>query len=201
MGSENQLLIKVVLVGDSGVGKTALLKRFVHKTFPSTFSSTIGVDFEIIERQVRGFNCQVQLWDTAGQERFRTITSSHYKGANAVLLVYDVTDAQSFANVQQWLAEIYKHRADAEFELLLVGNKVDDETHRTVSFAEGVKLQTQQQCEFIETSAKEGTNVEEAFEELLQKAVERIGLTPVDQRRTVATANSSGQEEGQTFCC
>merc|ERR1712010_195769 len=121
---EYDYLFKLLLIGDSGVGKSCLLLRFADDTYAESYISTIGVDFKIRTINLEGKTIKLQIWDTAGQERFRTITSSYYRGAHGIIVVYDITDAESFTNVKQWLNEIDRY-ANENVNKLLVGNKSD----------------------------------------------------------------------------
>ena len=125
-----------MLIGNSAVGKSSLLLRFSDNTFSESFLPTIGVDFKIRTFEMNGKTVKLQIWDTAGQERFKTITSSYYKGAQGIILVYDITDRQSFKDVENWLAEVEKHASENVIKLL-VGNKCDLESARAVTFEEG----------------------------------------------------------------
>uniref|UniRef100_A0A452XJL2 GTP-binding protein n=1 Tax=Aegilops tauschii subsp. strangulata TaxID=200361 RepID=A0A452XJL2_AEGTS len=122
--SEYDYLFKLLLIGDSSVGKSCLLLRFADDAYVDTYISTIGVDFKIRTVELDGKSVKLQIWDTAGQERFRTITSSYYRGAHGIIIVYDVTDRESFNNVKQWLSEIDRYASDSVCKLL-VGNKCD----------------------------------------------------------------------------
>merc|ERR1711934_829249 len=128
---EDDHLFKLLLIGDSGVGKSCLLLRFADDTYAESYISTIGVDFKIRTIQLEGKTIKLQIWDTAGQERFRTITSSYYRGAHGIIVVYDITDADSFANVRQWLEEIQRYACEG-VNKLLVGNKCDLASKRLV---------------------------------------------------------------------
>merc|ERR1712146_664974 len=132
-------LFKLLLIGDSGVGKSRLLLRFADDTYTESYISTIGVDFKIRTINLDGKCVKLQIWDTAGQERFRTITSSYYRGAHGIIVVYDVTDRETFNNVKQWLHEIDRY-ANENVNKLLVGNKCDLETRRQVKYENGVEL-------------------------------------------------------------
>jgi Ras-related protein Rab-1A len=114
----------VLLIGNSGVGKSSLLVRFAEDIFTDNFMPTIGVDFKIKTVDVDSKQIKLQIWDTAGQERFKTITSSYYKGAHGIIVVYDITDRESFSNIQTWMAEVEKHASD-NISRILVGNKCD----------------------------------------------------------------------------
>ncbi|XP_032753772.1 ras-related protein Rab-13 isoform X2 [Rattus rattus] len=124
-------LFKLLLIGDSGVGKTCLIIRFAEDNFNSTYISTIGIDFKIRTVEIEGKRIKLQVWDTAGQERFKTITTAYYRGAMGIILVYDITDEKSFENIQNWMKSI-KENASAGVERLLLGNKCDMEAKRKV---------------------------------------------------------------------
>lgn len=162
MQAEYDYLFKLLLIGDSGVGKSCLLLRFADDTYTESYISTIGVDFKIRTIELDGKTIKLQIWDTAGQERFRTITSSYYRGAHGIIVVYDTTDLESFNNVKQWLHEIDRYASD-NVNKLLVGNKSDLTNKRAVSFDQAKEFADSLGIEFIETSAKNATNVEKAF--------------------------------------
>ena len=151
-----------MLIGDSGVGKSCLLLRFADDTYTESYISTIGVDFKIRTIYDQGKTIKLQIWDTAGQERFKTITSSYYRGAHGIIVVYDITDQMSFNNVRQWLQEIARY-ANESVTTLLVGNKCDLHTKRTVPYETGKELAEATGLRFLETSARDATNVEECF--------------------------------------
>lgn len=155
-------LFKLVLIGDSGVGKSCLLLRFADDSFTDSYITTIGVDFRFKTIPVEKKTIKLQIWDTAGQERFRTITSAYYRGADGICLVYDVTDRESFSHVDEWLSEVNRY-ANESTSKILIGSKCDMEEERKVSFEEGKKKADELGLGFIETSAKDSTNVEEAF--------------------------------------
>uniref|UniRef100_A0A4W4E0G9 small monomeric GTPase n=1 Tax=Electrophorus electricus TaxID=8005 RepID=A0A4W4E0G9_ELEEL len=159
-GEFYDISFKVMLVGDSGVGKTCLLVRFKDGAFlAGSFISTVGIDFRVsgIKHTLPGW-----IWDTAGQERFRSVTHAYYRDAHALLLLYDVTNKASFDNIQAWLTEIHEF-AKEDVVLILLGNKADATHERVVKREEGEKLAKEFGVPFIETSAKSGLNVELAF--------------------------------------
>jgi len=162
MNPEYDYLFKLLLIGDSGVGKSCLLLRFADDTYTESYISTIGVDFKIRTIDIGGKTIKLQIWDTAGQERFRTITSSYYRGAHGIIVVYDITDQVSFNNVKQWLQEIDRYACE-NVNKLLVGNKSDLTNKRAVDANAAKAFADELRIPFLETSAKSSTNVEQAF--------------------------------------
>ncbi|TYH34187.1 hypothetical protein ES332_D13G111500v1 [Gossypium tomentosum] len=144
-------LIKLLLIGDSGVGKSCLLLRFSDGSFTTSFITTIGIDFKIRTIELDGKRIKLQIWDTAGQERFRTITTAYYRGAMGILLVYDVTDESSFNNIRNWIRNIEQQASD-NVNKVLVGNKADmDESKRAVPTSKGQALADEYGIKFFET--------------------------------------------------
>lgn len=170
-------LFKLLLIGDSGVGKSCLLLRFADDTYTESYISTIGVDFKIRTIELDGKTIKLQIWDTAGQERFRTITSSYYRGAHGIIVVYDVTDGESFNNVKQWLHEIDRY-ASENVNKLLVGNKTDLTQKRIVTTEQGKEFADSLGIEFLETSAKTSSNVEQAFLTMASQIKARMKTQP-----------------------
>uniref|UniRef100_A0A3B5RA03 small monomeric GTPase n=2 Tax=Cyprinodontiformes TaxID=28738 RepID=A0A3B5RA03_XIPMA len=163
---EYDYLFKVVLIGDSGVGKSNLLSRFTRNEFNLESKSTIGVEFATRSIQVDGKMIKAQIWDTAGQERYRAITSAYYRGAVGALLVYDIAKHLTYENVERWLKELRDH-ADNNIVIMLVGNKSDLRHLRAVPTDEARAFAEKNTLSFIETSALDSTNVEEAFKNIL----------------------------------
>ena len=165
------------LIGDSGVGKSCLLFRFADDTYQESYISTIGVDFKIRTVELEGKTIKLQIWDTAGQERFRTITSSYYRGAHGIIVVYDVTDQESFNNVKTWLSEIDRY-ANENVNKLLVGNKSDLTSKKVVDYATAKAFADEIGIPFMETSAKNATNVEQAFVTMANEIKTRMASQP-----------------------
>ncbi|KAL8188808.1 hypothetical protein R6Q57_029563 [Mikania cordata] len=163
---EYDYLFKVVLIGDSGVGKSNLLSRFTRNEFCLESKSTIGVEFATRTLQVEGRTIKAQIWDTAGQERYRAITSAYYRGALGALLVYDVTKPTTFENISRWLKELRDH-ADANIVIMLIGNKTDLKHLRAVAVEDAQSFAEREGLSFIETSALEAVNVEKSFQTIL----------------------------------
>ncbi|KAL4708843.1 hypothetical protein ACJJTC_019359 [Scirpophaga incertulas] len=163
---EYDYLFKVVLIGDSGVGKSSLLSRFTRNEFNLESKSTIGVEFATRSIEVDGKTIKAQIWDTAGQERYRAITSAYYRGAVGALLVYDIAKHLSYENVERWLRELRDH-ADQNILIMLVGNKSDLRHLRSISTEDAKAFAEKNGLSFIETSALDSTNVEPAFQNIL----------------------------------
>lgn len=178
MNPEYDYLFKLLLIGDSGVGKSCLLLRFADDTYTESYISTIGVDFKIRTIDLDGKSVKLQIWDTAGQERFRTITSSYYRGAHGIIIVYDVTDQESFNNVKQWLHEIDRYACE-NVNKLLVGNKSDLTSKKVVSTETAKEFATSLGIDFLETSAKNASNVELAFTNMATLIKNRMAQQPI----------------------
>ncbi|KAM5441604.1 hypothetical protein MferCBS31731_003285 [Microsporum ferrugineum] len=194
-------LFKLLLIGDSGVGKSCLLLRFADDTYTESYISTIGVDFKIRTIELDGKTVKLQIWDTAGQERFRTITSSYYRGAHGICVVYDVTDMDSFNNVKQWLQEIDRY-ATQGVNKLLVGNKSDMEDKKVVEYTVAKEFADSLGIPFLETSAKNASNVEQAFLTMARQIKERMGTATVNNKPTVQVGQGQGvQSNSGSSCC
>jgi|UniRef100_A0A7S3PVA0 Ras-related protein Rab-18 len=166
-------LFKLLMIGDAGVGKSSMLLRFTDDSFDEHIQSTIGVDFKVKHLDVASKRIKLTIWDTAGQERFRTLTSSYYRGAQGVVMVYDVTRRDSFENLEQWLKEVklYSPNNGEGVIKLLVGNKVDLQ-NKVVPREEAEAWARSQGMLFLEASAKTRTGIKQCFMEVVQKIVE-----------------------------
>lgn len=190
MAKAYDYLFKLLLIGDSGVGKTSVLFRFSDDAFNSTFISTIGIDFKIRTIELGDKKIKLQIWDTAGQERFRTITTAYYRGAMGILLVYDITNEKSFENIKTWIKNIEQH-ASADVEKMILGNKCDMEDKRKITKEQGEQLAKEYNVKFMETSAMNRTNVEQAFIEIASDIKNKM-----DQRDVSAPANDRSGGSG-----
>ncbi|KAG6490820.1 ras-related protein Rab2BV-like [Zingiber officinale] len=209
---EYDYLFKIVLIGDSGVGKSNILSRFTRNEFALDSKSTIGVEFATKTLQIEGRTVKAQIWDTAGQERYRAITSAYYRGAVGALLVYDITKKQTFDNVQRWLRELRDH-ADSNIVVMMAGNKSDLTHLRAVSESEGQEFAEKEGLSFLETSALGSLNVEKAFQVVLteiyhimnkkalaaQEAARNAGLP--GQGTTINVTDSSAAGSSKSYCC
>ncbi|GAB2283154.1 Ras- protein rabc1 [Dionaea muscipula] len=174
--TEFDFLFKLLMIGDSGVGKSSLLLSFTSDNFEE-LSPTIGVDFKVKHVNAGGKKLKLAIWDTAGQERFRTLTSSYYRGAQGIIMVYDVTRRETFTNLREiWAREIDLYSTNQDCIKMLVGNKVDKETERVVTKQEGIDFAREYGCLLIECSAKARVNVQQCFEELVLKILDTPSL-------------------------
>jgi len=201
MSTEYDYLFKLLLIGDSGVGKSCLLLRFADDSFTDSYISTIGVDFRFRTVNIDMKTVKLQIWDTAGQERFRTITSAYYRGAHGIIMVYDVTNLETIEHVEEWLNEVNRHASESTLKLL-VGNKADLQDDKKVSSEEAKKFADNLGISFLETSAKNSTNVEVAFltmaKQLIQ-AKEASGGSKNNENSQVILTNP--KEQKKKNCC
>ena len=164
--TDYDLIFKIVLIGDSSVGKTNIFSKYLNDEFDPDSKATVGVEFGTKDFKIENKLVKVQIWDTAGQERYRSITNAYYKGAKGCLLVYDITNKFSFESLDRWLDEL-KNNGDGDISIILVGNKNDLESERVISLEEGKKKAEFHKMAFIETSALNGNNIQQAFSELI----------------------------------
>lgn len=164
-------LIKCLIVGDSGTGKSSLMLRFTDDVFNTSYISTIGVDFKLKTINYKDKNFKFQIWDTAGQDRFRTITSSYYRGADAVIVCYDISDRNTFKNIGKWLEEVERYSFSKPL-IILCGTKNDLET-REISYEEGFEFANSQSISFVETSSKNNSKIMEIFESIADNKIKR----------------------------
>ena len=174
MAQQKEFLYKILLLGDTSVGKTCFLMRYTDNTFQEIHMSTIGLDYKLKNVQLEdGKIVKIQIWDTAGQDRFRSITKNYYKGAHGIILIYDVTDKKTYENVKAWIEQIREEVSD-NVTIILVGNKIDDLEGRKVKKEEGEKAAKEFGLSFFECSAKTGENIDLIFNELVKRTVEQF---------------------------
>ena len=174
----DECVYKVLLLGDSTVGKTCFLMKYTDKTFQDIHMATIGLDYRLRSMKLKsGKSINLQIWDTAGQDRFRAITKNYYKGSHGIILIYDITNTQSFENVKTWVNQI-REEASSNVIIYIAGNKVDMEDERKVDRDDGEKLAEELGFPFVETSAKNGININETFEDLVERIDKVYGNVP-----------------------
>jgi len=192
MKRDYDYLFKLVLIGDSGVGKSCLLLRFADDNFTDSYISTIGVDFRFRTITIDKKTVKLQIWDTAGQERFRTITSAYYRGADGIIMVYDVTSQESFDHVEEWLSEVDRY-ANENTSKLLIGNKADLIEEKQVQEETAQRFADKLGISFLETSAKNATNVDAAFltmaKELIKNKEAALKDKPSSGSSSTSTSN------------
>ncbi|KAI8523320.1 hypothetical protein RHMOL_Rhmol13G0064200 [Rhododendron molle] len=205
-----EYLFKIVVIGDSAVGKSNLLSRFARDEFDLHSKATVGVEFQTQVLEVEGKEVKAQVWDTAGQERFRAVTSAYYRGAFGALLVYDITRRTTFDSIKRWLDELNTH-CDTTVARILVGNKCDLENIRDVSIDEGKSLAQEEGLFFIETSALDSTNVNAAFEIVIRQIYNDVSRKMLNSdsykaelsvnRVTLVNGSDMSKQKGVLSCC
>ncbi|CAD8061507.1 unnamed protein product [Paramecium sonneborni] len=171
--SNYSLMFKYIIIGDTGVGKSSILLQLIENEIREQHDATIGVEFGAKILKMNGMNIKLQIWDTAGQENFRSIIRSYYRSAIGALLVYDITNKNSFHNLQRWMEEI-RNNGNANMIIVLCGNKIDLESERAITYEEGLQYAQQQKLIFLEISAKQGINIQSAFYQSTQKILQEI---------------------------
>ena len=170
--NDSDLVFKILLLGDSEVGKSCFLMRYSENVFIENYITTIGLDYKLKTVKLdTGKTIKVQLWDTAGQDKYRTIAKNYYKGSHGILLLYDITKQSSFDNIREWVRDI-KEEVNEKAILFLIGNKIDMEDQRKIPKEKGVELAEEFKIPFFEASAKSGENVDEVFKALYNKICE-----------------------------
>ena len=205
-------LLKFIIIGDSGVGKSNILLRYTRDKFNEEFQSTIGVEFGVKNLQIEDKIYRVQIWDTAGQENFRSITRAYYKNSVCACVVYDITSKKSFENIKSWIEDCRK-QCPKTILLVLIGNKVDLENEREVSYEEGADFAKKYEMFFFETSAKTGRNIDEVFIKATNEIAKKIGSGFYDLNNdncgikqgfnieTINLSSNNSSEKNQVSCC
>lgn len=190
--------IRLLTLGDSGAGKSTLLLKYTQNEFDDKPMPTIGIDFRLKKIKINEKEIKVQIWDSAGQERFRTVTRNYYRGAAGVVLVYDVTNEQSFENIRHWISDIQTY-AESDVDLMLIGNKCDLQDKRAVDKEKGEALAKEYGVKFFETSAKSDINVTQAFDCLVKQVAERVYKDLFTKKDTIKL--DAIKEESKGKCC
>ena len=173
MTSNYNLIFKIVLIGDSNVGKTNILSKYLQNEFNPDSKATVGVEFGSKTININNNVIKAQIWDTAGTEKYRSITNAYYKGAKGAFVVYDISRKASFNNIDKWLFDL-KNNGDENINIVIIGNKIDLENQREVTNEEGEKKAIINKASFIETSAKNGDNIEKAFNLMIENVYENF---------------------------
>ena len=173
--SEAKYTYKILTIGESGVGKTCILRRFVDNKFLKNHLATIGIDFKTKNLTVNNQTIKLKIWDTAGQDRFRNITNQYYKGADGIALVFDLTDINTYEKIKDWMTQIKANTKSEELGLVLLGNKKDLDT-RQITKAKGEELGNELGIDYFETSAASGEGIDEAFKHLSTIIMEKKGI-------------------------
>ena len=170
---EYEMMIKVILIGDSGVGKTNIMSKFLKNQFLEDSKATVGVEFGSKLFIQQGHKIKAQIWDTAGQEKYKAITSAYYKGSKGALVIYDITQKETFANIEKWVNDL-KCKGDPKITIIIIGNKNDLEEKRQISKEQGEEKAKSFGCAFLETSAFSGDNIEKAFEMMVKEIYDKF---------------------------
>ena len=184
------LLYKIIIIGDTCVGKSNILSRYLKDEFREDSKSTVGVELGTKFVKVKGVGAKLQIWDTAGQERYKSITSSYYKGSHGCFIVYDITSETSFENVEKWYEQAQKD-ASKEVSIILVGNKCDLENERKVSKEKGEEKAKSLNAPFFETSALSKVNIDDIFKEMVNNIYERTGGPKTDEEDDIEIVNEN----------
>ena len=202
MTSEPSITFKILTIGESGVGKTCVLRRFVENKFLKNHLATIGIDFKTKTLNINNQEIKLKIWDTAGQERFRNITTQYYKGADGIVLVYDVTDEASYEKIRDWMEQILSNTQQEEIGLVLLGNKCDMDP-RTVTEEMGKKMAEEQKINYFETSALNGQGIKEAFEQLTRDIMKKKGVGETNSDGRGLELNKGKKKNGKkdSDCC
>ena len=194
------MTFKILTIGESGVGKTCVLRRFVENKFLKNHLATIGIDFKTKTLNINNQEIKLKIWDTAGQERFRNITTQYYKGADGIVLVYDVTDESSYEKIRDWMEQILSNTQQEEIGLVLLGNKCDMEP-RSVTEEMGKKMAEELKIEYYETSALNGQGIKEAFEALTRDIMKKKGVGEGNNNGGVALNGKKKKDKKDSDCC
>ena len=199
MTSETDMTFKILTIGESGVGKTCIAQRFVKDKFNKNHLATIGVDYFDKKLHINNKDVRLKIWDTAGQERFKTLTAQYYKGADGILLVYDVTDEESYEKIRDWMTQITLNTQKDDIGLVLLGNKCDLQP-RKVTKEMGDKLGEELKIKYFETSALSGQGINESFEELTRMIMKKRGVGEGNKVPGGVNLNKKQKEEGCQCC-
>ena len=205
MSEEYELMVKIILIGDSGVGKTNIMSKYLKDKFMEFSKSTIGVEFSTKIFNHEGHKIKAQIWDTAGQEKFRAMGPTYYKGSKGAFIIYDITKRQSFLSVENWINDL-REIGDPDLIIIIIGNKSDLEEARAVAKEEGETKAQSFQCAFLETSALSGNNIDIAFKTMVTQIFDKYRKNSVDEEhfgtnKNVKDLNSGKVNNKKKGCC
>jgi len=178
------ILLKLVMIGDSGVGKTNILSRYINNEFSSITKATVGVEFFSTIIKKNNKLIKLQIWDTAGQERYKSITSAYYKGAKGAFVVYDITKMKTFKNLDKWITEL-KANGNEDIYIILIGNKLDLEKNREVMTNDVKRKAEELKVGYFETSALDGSNIEHAFDVIVEEMSKKIPVEDINVKKVI----------------
>ena len=198
---KNSVFFKLLLIGDLGVGKSSVILRYIEDYFSGTLMSSIGVDFKTKQIEINDRLIKMQIWDTAGHEKFRTITTSYYKSAHAIIVLYDITDSNSFEHIKNWMTDIDKFAKQGVLKLL-IGNKIDLNENRKVTKEAGQALANKYGINFFEVSAKDNINIDELFIDVAKSLLERNeNMINDDNNGNVVLNSNKVHSKKKKKCC
>ena len=181
---EYEIMVKVIIIGDSSVGKTNIMNKYLKNEFLEDSKATVGVEFGSKLFKIEGHNIKAQIWDTAGEEKYKAITGAYYKGSKGAFVVYDITRKESFDSVDRWINDL-KSTGDSKMTIILIGNKCDLEDKREVPKEKGEEKARSFGCAFLETSALSGDNIEKGFEMMISEIFKKFGNEAIDEEELV----------------
>ena len=190
---EYEMMVKVILIGDSGVGKTNIMSKFLKNQFMEESKATIGVEFGSKLFNHEGHKIKAQIWDTAGQEKYKAITGAYYKGSKGALVVYDITQKKTFENIEKWVNDL-KAAGDPKITIILIGNKNDLDNKRQVSKDQGEEKARSFGCAFLETSAYSGDNIDKAFNLMVKEIYEKFSNDSTGEDELAPGSNGNGED-------
>ena len=196
----DKLNAKILTLGDTTVGKTSILNRLIDNKFSKSQLSTIGIDFKIKKLNIGKLNIELKIWDTAGQERYRNLTKQYFKGADGILLIFDLTKRETFDKIYNWIEQLNNHYKKDDISIILIGNK-KDLIDREVTLEEGNLRAKELNCEYFETSAKSGENINEAIMSLTKNILKKKGIMCDRTESIEINKKNHIQKTSQKSCC
>ena len=196
-------IFRICLLGDSSVGKTSLITRYANGIFKEEYLATIGLDYYTKEEMINNQNVLIQLWDTAGQERFKALTPNYFKNAEGVILVYDVTNSESFENLKYWIGSIKSNLGENNLlPIIIIGNKIDMDDMRDINKEDAEKFSKENDYKYFEASAKTGEGVDDAIRQLVNLVLnQRNNDEPKEERNSVQISGNKGNNQKKKGCC